>query len=231
MSTARASTQPCAAIGSLFRPVLTHPETRLSCNEGYAPIYSLLRQPHFIPLPSPNAMKRFFSLCCALTLPFLLTGFFGLEPTWDSINATIDRQYPRVGNITIDELKAALDQGRSPVLIDVRENDEFAVSHLPNAINVKKVSEITNAKDAPMVIYCSVGVRSAAFAEELMAKGFTKVKNLRGSIFAWANVGYPLRRGASAVKTVHPYNKKWGTLLNQELHMYRVDALEAEKAR
>lgn len=176
-------------------------------------------------------MKRFFRLCCALTLPFLLTGFLGLEPTWDSINATIDRQHPKVGNIPIDELKAAFDQGQPPVLIDVRENDEFAVSHLPNAINVKKVTELSLAKDTPMVIYCSVGVRSAAFAEELMGKGFTKVKNLRGSIFAWANAGYPLQRGASAVKTVHPYNRKWGTLLKPELHMYRADGSEAEKAR
>ncbi|MFH0782605.1 MAG: rhodanese-like domain-containing protein [Pseudomonadota bacterium] len=176
-------------------------------------------------------MKRFFSLCCTLTLPFLLTGFFGLDPTWESINATIDRQYPTVKNITVDELKAALDQGRSPVLIDVREDDEFAISHLPNAIKVKKAQEITYPKDTPMVIYCSVGVRSAALAKELLDKGFTEVKNLRGSIFAWANAGYPLRRGTSAVRTVHPYNKKWGKLLNTELHQYRVDPSEAEKAR
>lgn len=168
-------------------------------------------------------MKRFFILCCILPLPFLLTGFFWETPTWEEINATLDRQYPMLRNLDVDTLKASLDQGRAPVLIDVRDKAEFAVSHLPNAVNITNVEEIHSPKGTPIVVYCSVGVRSAAFARDLAGKGFTAVQNLRGSIFAWANRGYPLRRGAMPVQAVHPYDKKWGILLKKELHMHQPD--------
>lgn len=152
----------------------------------------------------------------------MLGGFFLFDrPTWEKINTIIDQHYPTVKHQDIDTLKAALDVGKLPVLIDVREKEEFAVSHLPNAINVTKADEISYPKDTPLVIYCSVGVRSAAFVKELDEKGFTEVRNLRGSIFAWANKNYPLQQGTLTVKAVHPYDKKWGTLLNQELHKYK----------
>jgi rhodanese-related sulfurtransferase len=163
-------------------------------------------------------MKRLCILFGILPVSFLLTAFLWSEPTWDEIDRTLDRQYPMVENLDIDTLKASLDQGRAPVLIDVRSKEEFAVSHLANAINISKVEGIDAALDTPVVVYCSVGLRSAAFARELAAKGFTDVKNLRGSIFAWANRGYPLWRDATPVRTVHPYDKKWGVLLNEELH-------------
>jgi len=167
-------------------------------------------------------MKQLIYLCCILPLPLLLVGFFLFDhPTWDKINATIDQQYPTVKHLEIDTLKASLDHGKPPVLIDVREKEEFAVSHLPNAINIAKTDEIVYPKDTPLVIYCSVGLRSANFVKELDEKGFTEVRNLRGSIFAWANKDYPLQRGTSAAKAVHPYDKKWGALLNPELHMYK----------
>lgn len=162
-----------------------------------------------------------------MPLALLLVGFLMFDqPTWEKINANIEQHYPKVKHLDVDSLKASLDQGRPPVLIDVREKEEFAVSHLPNAINTSKAEEVSYPKDTPMVIYCSVGMRSAAFANELEEKGFTEIHNLRGSIFAWANKGYPLRRGTLTVKAVHPYDKKWGTLLNPELHMYRVDSPE-----
>ncbi len=168
-------------------------------------------------------MKRLLLLCTILPLSLLLCGFFGGAPTWQGINASIDRQYPTVKDIGIDSLKAALDQGKPPLLIDVREEEEFAVSHLPGAVNLTKTREVTVAKDTAIVVYCSVGIRSAAFAKELSEQGFTDVRNLRGSIFAWANKGYSLRRGTTPVTVVHPYDKKWGVLLNQEMHLYRVN--------
>jgi len=165
-------------------------------------------------------MKRFLLLCTILPLSLLLCGFFGGTPTWKGINASIDRQYPMVKDIDIDSLKDFLDQGKSVLLIDVRDKEEFAVSHLPGAVNLTKPKEVTVAKDTAIVVYCSVGVRSAIFAKELSEQGFTDVRNLRGSIFAWGNKGYPLRRGATPVTVVHPYDKKWGVLLNREMHAY-----------
>lgn len=161
------------------------------------------------------------ALCCLLPLVVLLTGFSWGRPTWDGIYESIARQYPSVVNVEIDDLQAALDGGQSPVLIDVREKGEFAVSHLANAVNITKVEDVAYPKDTPIIAYCSVGVRSAAFAKKLGEQGFTNVRNLRGSIFAWGNKNYPLWRGNLPVHTVHPFDEKWGALLNRQLHSYR----------
>lgn len=172
-------------------------------------------------------MKRSYHLALSLPLLLLLCGFFWSNPTWEQVNATIDRKYPSVRNIDVYNLKISIDQGKPFVLIDVREKDEFAISHLPTAVNIPKATAVQYPQNTPIVVYCSVGVRSADFAEQLGDLGFTSVLNLRGSIFAWGNEGYPLVRGNTAVNVVHPYNKKWGKLLNRELHMYRMDSEES----
>jgi rhodanese-related sulfurtransferase len=171
---------------------------------------------------NPSTMKRTSHLAFLIPLLLLFCGFFWSDPSWEQINATIEHKYPSVKNIDIESLKASLDQGNFLILIDVRKEDEFAVSHLQAAVNTQKATAVNHPKDTPIVVYCSVGVRSADFAKKLDELGFTNVLNLRGSIFAWGNKGYPLIRGTTAVNTVHPYNKKWGKLLNQELHQYRV---------
>lgn len=174
-------------------------------------------------------MKRTSHLVLPLPLLLLLCGFFWSNPTWEQVNATIDRKYPSVKNINITNLKTLLNQGKVFVLIDVREKEEFAVSHLPTAVNIQKSAAVHYPKNTPIVVYCSVGVRSADFAEKLGDLGFTSVLNLRGSIFAWANKGYPIVRGNTAVNAVHPYNKKWGKLLNRGLHMYKTPSEENTK--
>lgn len=171
-------------------------------------------------------MTRFSHLIFFIPFLLLLCGFLWSDPTWEEVNASIDQQYPFIKNIDVNSLKTSLDQGRLFILIDVREEDEFAVSHLPNAVNITKAAAVNYPKDSQIVVYCSVGVRSADFAEKLGDLGFTRVLNLRGSIFSWGNNGYPLVRGNKAVRVVHPYNKKWGKLLNRKLHMYRMDSEE-----
>ncbi len=169
-------------------------------------------------------MKRLSNLLFLLPFLLLLCGFFWNDPTWQQVNATIDRKYPTVKSIDIISLKTSLDQGKDFTLIDVREEEEYAISHLPAAINIQNATAVYYPKNTPIIVYCSVGVRSAEFAEQLDELGFTSVLNLRGSIFAWGNTGYPLVRGSTAVSAVHPYNKKWGKLLNRALHLYRVDS-------
>lgn len=75
----------------------------------------------------------------------------------------------------------------------------------------------TVERDRLIVAYCSVGLRSAEYVERLQHQGFQKVFNLRGSIFSWANEGYPLEAAGHAATKVHPYNDRWGKLLRPEL--------------
>jgi len=158
-------------------------------------------------------------------IPYLLLllplfGFIWSRPSWESVNRTLAQNYSSVRHISTDELSRLLDQGILPVIIDVREGDEFAVSHLPNAVNITSVKEVDFPPTTPIVVYCSSGLKSAVFAKNLQERGFTEVSNLRGSIFEWANKGYRLMRGDNEVTVVHPYNEKWSILLEPQFHQY-----------
>jgi len=146
---------------------------------------------------------------------------------WPTTRALIARDFPTVRTISPAELNALLNTtdhtSVAPLLFDVRGADEFAVSHLPRAVRVEPgagAEALPAGVDtsAPIVVYCSVGYRSAAFAERLNQAGFTNVKNLEGSIFRWANENRPLSRDGHPASFVHPYNETWGTLLNPSHH-------------
>jgi rhodanese-related sulfurtransferase len=101
------------------------------------------------------------------------------------------------------------------ILLDAREWDEYTVSHIPGAryIGYKQFSERALrgvTRESPIAVYCSVGYRSEKIAERLRGMGYTQVYNVYGSIFEWANRGYPLAApGGGEVRRVHTYNRKW----------------------
>ena len=129
--------------------------------------------------------------------------------TWPAIKARIAKEFPNVKSIGTAEL-AKLEP--KPVLLDVRTAEEFNVSHLSGARRVDPdAATVALPKDTPIITYCSVGYRSAKFAQRLQDAGFTNVRNLDGSIFQWANEGRPI---AGSAGKVHPFNKKWGVLLD-----------------
>jgi adenylyltransferase/sulfurtransferase len=93
-------------------------------------------------------------------------------------------------DITAGELKAAIDAGRKPILLDVREPFEYALCHLESStlIPVDQLSHRLKELDfnAEIVAYCHVGIRSARAVSLLRKNGFTNVKSLHGGIDAWA---------------------------------------------
>ena len=113
-------------------------------------------------------------------------------------------------------------QRPAPVLLDVRTPAEWNVSHLAGARRVDPKASAKDAagdaaKDAPIVTYCAVGYRSGQMAERLRKAGFTRVQNLEGSIFEWANERRPLVRDGERVTRVHPVNAVWGRLLQDDV--------------
>lgn len=117
------------------------------------------------------------------------------------------------------------------VLLDTRKKEEFEVSHLKNAVWVgyegfdeeSVTSKITD-KDASIVVYCSIGVRSEDIGERLLKAGYTNVQNLYGGIFEWINRGNTVYN-SKAVETdsVHAFDKEWGKLLKSGIKVYSVD--------
>ena len=93
-------------------------------------------------------------------------------------------------DIDAAQLATRLAQPHVPLLLDVREPHELAISWLPNAVNIPlgslaaRLSELDSARE--MVVFCKGGTRSARALELLVSAGFKKVKNLHGGINSWA---------------------------------------------
>jgi rhodanese-related sulfurtransferase len=146
---------------------------------------------------------------------------------WFAIKQLIRSKYPEVHQLSVDSLSAALSDTTSlPLLLfDVRTDSEYAVSHLKGAIRLDPHRDPMQSlesvsPDAPIVVYCSVGWRSSEMAARLAELGFTRVANLEGSIFEWANTGRPVYRDTLEVQEVHPFDDTWGVLLSAELRSY-----------
>jgi adenylyltransferase/sulfurtransferase len=98
---------------------------------------------------------------------------------------------PEVPEITPTELKARLDAGDVPVLVDVRESFEVAIADLPDHGQVRiptgefpqRFEELD--PDAELVVYCRSGSRSEWAVAVLMQSGYEKVLNLRGGVLGW----------------------------------------------
>ena len=113
----------------------------------------------------------------------------------------VDDARSRVRETTVDEVKSRLDRGDRFVLVDVREESEFAKDHLPGAIHMGKgvIERDVEAKvpdlKTEMVLYCGGGFRSALAADNLQKMGYTNVISMDGGIRGWREKGYPLTRG------------------------------------
>ena len=101
------------------------------------------------------------------------------------------------------------------LILDAREKEEYAVSHLPGAIHVGyKNPDYTVLKNVAshraILVYCSIGYRSEKISEVILKRGYKNVYNLYGSIFEWVNQGLDLENSeGQPSKQIHGYNKKW----------------------
>ncbi len=144
--------------------------------------------------------------------------------------AGLQKKFPDVAQISPAELAAWVnDSARTPpILLDVREEKEFAVSHLPGARRAEKdfatqLKRLGVSKEQPIVVYCSVGYRSTVLAQKLQKAGFANVRNLEGSIFAWANEERPLVNANGATRGAHPFNIVWGRYLDKSKWRWEPD--------
>src|ERR1700691_3031511 len=106
----------------------------------------------------------------------------------------------RIQETTVDDVKAKLDRGEKFLLIDVREDNEYAKDHLPTAIHLGKgiierdIEERVPDLNTPMILYCGGGFRSALAADNLQKMGYTHVISMDGGIRDWREKGFPLTR-------------------------------------
>lgn len=115
------------------------------------------------------------------------------------------------------------------IVFDTRKKEEYEVSHIKNAVWVgyktfEKDSILKNFpnKQASIMVYCSIGVRSEDIGEKLLKAGYTNVKNLYGGIFEWKNQGKLVYKNDTETDSVHTFNKQWGKLLNKGTKVHSV---------
>src|SRR6478672_1556700 len=106
----------------------------------------------------------------------------------------------RVKETSVDEVKRRLDRGEKLMLVDVREESEFAKDHLPGAIHLGKgvIERDIEARvpdlNTPLVLYCGGGFRSALAADNLQKMGYSNVISMDGGVRDWRAKGYPLTK-------------------------------------
>ena len=115
--------------------------------------------------------------------------------------ALVDDSRRRIKECGIGDVRARLDRGERFHFVDVREDDEFAVDravgarHIGRGVLERDIEALIPEKDAPIVVYCGGGFRSALAAENLQKMGYTNVVSMDGGIRAWREAGYPIERG------------------------------------
>lgn len=104
----------------------------------------------------------------------------------------------RVPEFTIDEFCQRLEAGERYILLDTREDREWDKGHLPGAHHMSRgtierdIELRIPDKDAPIVLYCGGGYRSALAADNLQRMGYTHVISLDGGWKGWIERGLPV---------------------------------------
>jgi rhodanese-related sulfurtransferase len=98
------------------------------------------------------------------------------------------------------EIKKKLDAGEKMILVDTREDNEWARGHVPNAIHLSKgiierdIEAAIPDKEATVVLYCGGGYRSALAADNLQKMGYRNVISMDGGWRGWTESGFPVIR-------------------------------------
>lgn len=159
----------------------------------------------------------------------LLLYLFLLAPIYSSAQPTIKKLLKKhnkqsVTYISVDSLLTK----QNAILLDTREEKEFNVSHIKNAIcvgydffDIEKVTSKIENKDTEIIVYCSIGIRSEDIGEKLMAAGYTNVKNLYGGIFEWKNKNNPVySKDSLETNKIHTHSKYWSKLVTNAEKIY-----------
>lgn len=104
----------------------------------------------------------------------------------------------RIQETTVDGYLEMKDQGTPHLLIDVREESEWAKGHIPGAIHLGKgvierdIVQKVPEKGTTLVLYCGGGYRSALAADNLQKMGYTNVISMDGGWRGWTTAGHPV---------------------------------------
>ena len=112
--------------------------------------------------------------------------------------AFVNEVRQRVNEVDVQQVKRWMEQNRPFVLVDVREESEWAKGHLPSAqylgrgILERDIETRYPELDTPLVLYCGGGFRSVLAADNLQQMGYRDVISMDGGYRGWVKSGYPI---------------------------------------
>ena len=114
--------------------------------------------------------------------------------------ALVNDAKKRVKETNVADVKRRMDAGEKFVLVDVREESEWAAGHAAGAVHLSKgiierdIEAKVPEKNTQMVLYCGGGFRSALAADALQKMGYGSVISLDGGWRAWQQSGMPIEK-------------------------------------
>ena len=123
-----------------------------------------------------------------------------------TFNEVLSQVKQGIREVSVEDTKARVldthggDQGETPVLVDIRERDEYEQGFIPSAEWIPrgfleiKIEDLVPDRDREVVVYCAGGTRSALGARSLSELGYTNVSSMAGGFRAWKNAGYAFER-------------------------------------
>lgn len=159
-----------------------------------------------------------------LILFLLISATFSAQNKLDNLLKKWNKK--KVPYISVDVLAS---QKTNTILLDAREEKEFKVSHLKNALFVgydsfklkETLKKLPKDKDTKIVVYCSLGIRSEIIAHKLIKEGYTNVYNLYGGIFEWKNNDFQvIDTLGNTTEKIHVFNEEWSKWLTKGEKVY-----------
>ena len=123
-----------------------------------------------------------------------------------SYNQLIEQCLETVEEIFPWDLEEELQSGKKPLILDIREPEEFNAMHIKDSLNVPRgileqscewdyeetVPELVQARDKPIVLVCRSGNRSVLAAYTMQQMGYQNVKSLKTGLKGWTDYEQPL---------------------------------------
>jgi rhodanese-related sulfurtransferase len=129
----------------------------------------------------------------------------------ENMSRQYDKKYSTIRHVTV---AAYLKEPEKWVLVDVRSAKERSVSIISGSITAEMLEKnLDTYKNKHILVYCTIGERSSAYAAKLLAGGYKHVANLRGGVLAWALAGkYFITSDKTKTRKVHVYASAWNVL-------------------
>lgn len=112
----------------------------------------------------------------------------------------VDDAKKRVKESNVPDVKRRMDAGEKMMVVDVREDHEWAKGHLPGAVHMgrgiieRDIEQSIPDTKTKLVLYCGGGFRSALVADNLQKMGYTNVESMDGGWRGWTQAGLPVAK-------------------------------------